>query len=182
MAMYRHWVFISRAGTMLHLVLHRHGIVYPDNAHVECRIYEQRVIPNEVKPTVTLLHVFQCSLIATAIIVIVVFSVVRETLLRYYITQQISDSEMSFSFPWRSQLCIQQDYLKQCEICNVGHGDLIIWVSETNIGLLFQWMNCLFLKRYLIAFSQINGILADRLRSFSDPPTRIHTDVRAQKI
>ena len=73
MAMYRHWVFISRAGTMLHLVLHRHGIVYPDNAHVECRIYEQRVIPNEVKPTVTMLHVFQCSLITTAIIVIVVF-------------------------------------------------------------------------------------------------------------
>ena len=65
---------------MPHLVLHRHGIVYPDNAHVECRIFEQRVIPNEVKPTVTMLHVFQCSLITTAIIVIVVFSVVRDSI------------------------------------------------------------------------------------------------------
>ena len=65
---------------MLYLVLHGHGIVYPDNAHVECRIYEQRIIPNEAKPTVTVLHVFQYSLIATAIIVIVVFSVGRDSI------------------------------------------------------------------------------------------------------
>ena len=122
--------------------------------------------------------------VSTAIIVIVVFSVVRETRFRYYITQQNFDSEMSSKsvvFQYFDTLWCRFHFLDVCccasstiilkehEISNAGHGDLIFWVSKTNIGLLVQWMNCLFLKRYLIAFSWINGIFFYSLRSFSEP-------------